>query len=293
MELLQLRYFYESSLNESFAETAKKYMVPASSVSASVKRLEKELGTELFDRTSNRITLNEKGYMLAESLKEIFTILDETVSVITAPKHKPIKIRILIKERREWLAELIVRYQKEVGNVEFYIAYDDTNHKLNEFDFIIDELSDKYKELDHFLLCTELLCVKASNTSAFAGKALSFKQLKDQPFIMMQKENFIWKLLKRVAKQNGFTPNISIECNDRQNVMRYVSADMGLTIGAQRALTSYEERDIVELNVVDFNETQAVYVHHQAVNPKNHTLISFLSFLKRNSSTRIFKHPFV
>ena len=34
MELLQLRYFYESAKNENFAKTAEKYMVPASSVSA-------------------------------------------------------------------------------------------------------------------------------------------------------------------------------------------------------------------------------------------------------------------
>ena len=42
MEMLQLRYFYESAQNESFAKTAEKYMVPTTSVSASVKRLEKE-----------------------------------------------------------------------------------------------------------------------------------------------------------------------------------------------------------------------------------------------------------
>lgn len=83
MELLQLRYFYESSQNENFAKTAEKFMVPASSVSASVKRLEKELGVNLFNRTSNKITLNEKGYILSEALGEIFEKLDFAVSEIT------------------------------------------------------------------------------------------------------------------------------------------------------------------------------------------------------------------
>ena len=61
MEMLQLRYFYDSAMGESFSKTAQKYMVPVSSVSASVKRLEQELGTPLFDRTGNRVLLNEKG----------------------------------------------------------------------------------------------------------------------------------------------------------------------------------------------------------------------------------------
>ena len=83
MEFLQLRYFYESAKNKSFALTAKKHMVPTSSVSASVKRLENEIGTQLFDRSSNRITLNEKGFVLFETIDEIFNKLDETLSAIT------------------------------------------------------------------------------------------------------------------------------------------------------------------------------------------------------------------
>ena len=79
MELLQLRYFYESAKNENFAKTAEKYMVPPSSVSASVKRLEDELGCKLFDRRSNRITLNENGMQLQNSLSVIFDELDQTV----------------------------------------------------------------------------------------------------------------------------------------------------------------------------------------------------------------------
>lgn len=55
MEMLQLKYFLESAKSESFAKTAEKYMVPASSVSASVKCLEQELGCSLFDRSCNRI----------------------------------------------------------------------------------------------------------------------------------------------------------------------------------------------------------------------------------------------
>ena len=66
MELLQLRYFMESAQRGSFAATAEQYIVPATSVSAAVRRLEQELGCQLFDRTSNRITLNENGVRLLQ-----------------------------------------------------------------------------------------------------------------------------------------------------------------------------------------------------------------------------------
>ena len=80
MEILQLRYFYEIAQNENFAKTAEKFMVPASSVSNSVKRLEKELGVQLFDRSANCIRLNEKGRILSERLGEIFEKLENTIT---------------------------------------------------------------------------------------------------------------------------------------------------------------------------------------------------------------------
>ena len=71
MELLQLRYFYECACYESISKTAERYMVPPSSVSVSIKRLEKELGCELFERKSNRLVLNKKGRKLQNALATI------------------------------------------------------------------------------------------------------------------------------------------------------------------------------------------------------------------------------
>ena len=76
MEMLQLKYFFESAKNESFAKTAEKFMVPTTSVSASVKRLEQELGCKLFDRQSNSITLNANGKRMQQALCVVFSELE-------------------------------------------------------------------------------------------------------------------------------------------------------------------------------------------------------------------------
>ena len=72
MEILQLKYFLDSAEHGSFSLTAKKYMVPTTSVSASVRRLEEELGYKLFDRHANKITLNENGSRLKDALVVAF-----------------------------------------------------------------------------------------------------------------------------------------------------------------------------------------------------------------------------
>lgn len=68
MEILQLRYFFLSAKNENFSTTAKIFNVPTTAVSSSVRRLEKELGCKLFDRTHNRISLNAKGRRFQQAL---------------------------------------------------------------------------------------------------------------------------------------------------------------------------------------------------------------------------------
>ena len=50
MELLQLRYFKAVAENESLTQTANKLFISPPSLSSTISRLEKELGTELFDR---------------------------------------------------------------------------------------------------------------------------------------------------------------------------------------------------------------------------------------------------
>ena len=61
MEILQLQYFCTAAETENFAEAGSLMNVPASSISQSVRRLEKELGVDLFDRKANSIELNQRG----------------------------------------------------------------------------------------------------------------------------------------------------------------------------------------------------------------------------------------
>ena len=56
MELLQLRYFQTVAKMESITRAAKHYMIPQSSMSQTIKRLETELGDiKLFDRRNGRL----------------------------------------------------------------------------------------------------------------------------------------------------------------------------------------------------------------------------------------------
>ncbi len=76
MELQQLKYFKTVANTGKISEAAESLFVSAPALSTSISRLEKELGMPLFDRTSNRITLNAQGQIFLKHVNEIFYNLE-------------------------------------------------------------------------------------------------------------------------------------------------------------------------------------------------------------------------
>ena len=76
MELLQLKYFKTVAEMGKISDAAKALFISAPALSTSISRLEKELGFPLFDRTSNRIIMNQQGQILLRYVNQVFSNLD-------------------------------------------------------------------------------------------------------------------------------------------------------------------------------------------------------------------------
>ena len=76
MELLQLKYFKTVAELGKISDAAQVLFISAPALSTSISRLEKELGVRLFDRTNNRIILNQQGQILLRYVDQIFSSLN-------------------------------------------------------------------------------------------------------------------------------------------------------------------------------------------------------------------------
>lgn len=280
MNLRQLRYFYDVAKTENIAQVAQIHMVPASTVSVAIKHLEDELGATLFDRSSNKIKLNERGKLFATELGESFHRMEAVTQQITQKQAEIPKIKVLIRARPKWVTELIAQFKAENPKVNFIISNDYTITDIDHFDVIIDEDGKQYNGWQRFLLSSEIICVKAASTSPLVGKALTFQDLKDEVFVLPSAGNGMRNLYERICQREGLQPNVTIECNDRQCMQYYVQSNMGLTLGAYRALKDHTQDNISPLNVTDFNETQSVYVFYRE-KALNNTINAFCSFLHK------------
>lgn len=258
MELLQLRYFFESAKNESFAKTAAEHMVPLTSVSASVRRLEKELGVELFDRHSNRITLNERGKKLQNSLYMIFGELDSTVSQLAEDSRE---IKIAVRVLRSEITDHIVNYAQLHPEISFKTIFDFDDENNDDFDIVIDDTVRNYPDHNHFEYTSKEMKFRASSKSPLCGKKLRLKDLWNQKFITMGEKTSAHKMLVNACHLEGFSPDIAVQTNDLLCYNKYIASGMGIALGRYE---DHPGENSQFLDVEDFIGRQTVYVFYKS-----------------------------
>ena len=64
-------YIFEVYREKSFTKAANKLFISQPALSAAIKKIEKNIGHELFDRSSNPIKLTEAGEIYIKSIEEI------------------------------------------------------------------------------------------------------------------------------------------------------------------------------------------------------------------------------
>ena len=282
MEMLQLRYFYDSAQTQNFTKTAEKYMVPASSVSASVRLLEKELGCKLFDRSCNRVILNSNGQRLQQALCSVFAELDMAVEDLSKPKADTREIKILVRAMRSNITDYIIEYNKKHPDIVFKTVFDFGKDDFESYDIIIDEKTDAYPEYECFELFNMRIRMKVSASSPLVGRKLVLKQLCNQPFVSISEQSNMHKMLMRSCKAAGFTPNVVAQINDILCHEKMIASGIGIGLGRENTLT-VNTKDIKFLDVTDFDERYVVYTYYKNQSAYGN-IEHFLRFLKNKAN---------
>lgn len=285
MDLLQLRYFYDSANFLSISKTAEKYKVPSTSVSASIRRLERELGCKLFDRQPNRIVLNSKGQLMRDSLRRIFDEMDQMLQVVSDVPDSNRPIKILARAIRTLITERIIQYSKQYPHTHFKLVtgFDETD--LDQYDIIADAQSDLYSGYEELVLCKQRTRFYVSANSPLCGRKLRLDQLAEMPFVVSTGHEVYGKAFDAACKEAGISPNIVAQVNDSLCFRKIVSS--GIAIGLIAGLVNNPENGVplVPLDVTDFQHEYTICLYYKKENNYGNTA-RFVSFIQNNIHTR-------
>lgn len=228
MELLQIRYFCMAAESENFSSVAKKFSVPTSAVSQSVRRLEKELGTELFDRMANRIVLNEKGKAFYEKTKDALTILEQAKNDLC--EYDPRSIDICINTNRRIVMQAVEKFKRKYGDIEvktkvFCDPCDD------EFDLIVTYDDARLKGWERRILLTEEIAIAVSSDNPlYSAEKIDFEALKNQPFVTTSETGSLYTLTESICQEYGFKPKIAVLSDDPFYIRKCVEYGLGVAV---------------------------------------------------------------
>ena len=258
MEILQLKYFCEAAENENFSLTAKKFGVPPSDVSQSIKRLEAELGVRLFTRYPNRLELCERGRAFYEKASEALALLSEAAESATGG-YTETKLRLCVNCNRRVVMEVVERFREAMPDVAIEM---DTfaDPSLGNYDIIVAGNGREYDRYRKRLLLTEriLLAVHASHRLA-ERRSVDPCELSGEKFIEMSELSSLYAPAREICRQGGFAPEVSLKTDDPFYYRRGVEMGLGVAFVPEFSWRGQFGDGIRLINCGDF--TRDIYVY--------------------------------
>lgn len=256
MEILQLKYFCDAAQTQNFSKTAKKFLVPPSNISQTIKRLEKELETPLFERHANKIKLNDSGLLFYKNAKSALELLESAEkSLKNNPKTETIRINIHITRRI--VMEVIEKFRKIHPEISF-ITVHSPDEIFDEFDIIV---TDKELDLPYSKTkAAEENFLLAYNKSEFAfnGKT-TLSEIENLPFITMCVGSSIYEHTLRICNRLGFSPHIVLQSEDPFYIRKCIELGLGISIVPEFSWRGQFSKNIILENIEENKRNIYIY----------------------------------
>lgn len=123
MELQQIKQFREIARTENISKAAETLGLTQATLSQNLKRLEDELGVQLFERVGKKLIINKAGEIMYRHCDEICTTIDTLTAELAEYKGEEKKeITIAFEDLTEHIPEILNRLNEQLPEIQVRIA---------------------------------------------------------------------------------------------------------------------------------------------------------------------------
>lgn len=245
----ELLYVKTIAEEKSISKASKKLYISQPSLSQAIQRIEESIGIKLFKRTNTGLVLTlagEKYYKMANQILKIYDDYKTEVNNINDMKTGRINIGITLHLSVRVLPMILPKFKEICPFIDIYIT-ENTSTELEklllsgEIDFaIMHEPKSKknnsinYESLliDPFLLAVSKdhhLCKKYTLDEKGNYPYIDLNLFKDEPFIMLNKQQRIRHTSDNILNLANITPNIVLTVKNYECAKRLASEGIGIT----------------------------------------------------------------
>ncbi|GAB2997110.1 LysR family transcriptional regulator [Amycolatopsis acidiphila] len=257
MELRQLEYFVTVAEEGSFTRAAEKVHVAQPGVSAQIRRLERELGQELLDRSGRTVRLTDVGAaVLPYARAALAAVAGARLAVdeLTGLLRGRVAVGMVTSHNVD-LPGLLARFHQDHPAVEITLAEgnsDDLVESLRDgrLDGAIVSLgATPPPDLDHLVVTDEAIAAAVAVDHELAGRPeIPLGQLREHPLISLPPGTGIRSHLDAACARAGFAPKIAFEAS--QPVMLAQLAGRGLGVAILPDSLARNRADLHPLTIV-------------------------------------------
>lgn len=259
MELRHLRYFLAVADTNSFTRAAERSFVAQSALSEQIARLEAEVGTALFHRTTRRVSLTPAGETLrplaARILADVEHAQDE-MSALTGMRKGRLRLGIIQSSAGPVdLVELVSLYRIRHPAIELRVRSGASMEMAaavtrGELDLAIVGLppADLPSTLTHqAILDDPLVAVLSHQAAAGAPERMALADLLERgPFIQFLPGSGIRTAISRAFDRAGLFVEAAFELDQVSDMIRLAAAGVGVTAvpstSAERVVAEHSAR---------------------------------------------------
>ncbi|WP_457138481.1 LysR family transcriptional regulator [Mycobacteroides abscessus] len=239
MELRQLEYFLAVAEHANFTRAAEALHVAQPWVSAQVRRLERELGNELFDRSSRVLRLTEFGKALLplagaalRTVGEIRSAADAMAGVLcgqlaigTVPLPSPLLAEALAAYRRAHPAVTVTLTEARSDQLATAVV----ERRLDMA--VMAWLAQPPSQLRERILAKENIVAVVHRDDPLAGReSVALAELRDRALISHPQGCEIRTKLDQACLATGFTPRVVFETSSADMMRHLVVRDLGVAV---------------------------------------------------------------
>ena len=236
MELRQLEYFQMASRLKNITRAAERLRVSQPNITVAIKKLEGELGIQLFDRSQKQLSLTPEGAVFLGRVEVALRNIQDAVLEVNDYKQLQkgtIKIGIPPMMGAYLFPKIFSSFQRRYSHLDVYLHEEGSvaireQLERDELDFGIIIIPDTSPNLQLLPMArSQIVCCVPEDSDLAARKAITLQDVEDHNLIMLKEGSFLRQTMLQKMKTAGFTPNIVLESNQVVTIMGLVASGVG------------------------------------------------------------------
>lgn len=291
MDIKQISYFMAVAQEGSFSRAAEKLEVSQPTLSMAVKKLEEELGAELFYSFNRRQNLTDEGLRLKEGAAKLLEVYQETIENVKLSDYVgsgAVTLGLSPLFGACFFGDLIPSFSAAYPNIKINMLEDGANKidelvEKGEVDLAVTLNTERMASFAscHFSTQRNVALLHKKHPLANA-KSITVADLKEDSFAIFNQDFILNRQIMSACHAAGFRPKIALLSSQWDFMVEPVSRNRAVSILPKPVLDKHPDPNVVCVPLMDSMKYWDIVLAWNKQKYMSKSCRLFLDYVKEN-----------